>query len=100
MVLPSSVRQQYGHEDKRLVEQEIQFLSLDLWQITSTAMLKARAKAMASQSEAFITNALIIIIRLNRATITVSAFFSVKYFFIFLITVYTVREVCKSTLLP
>jgi hypothetical protein len=32
--------------------------------------------------EAFVTNALIIMMRLNKATITVNAFFSVKYFFI------------------
>jgi len=56
--------------------------SLALWQMTSTAMLKARAKAMASQREALVIKALIIIMRLNKATITVRAFFSVKYFFI------------------
>jgi hypothetical protein len=59
------------------------FVSLALWQITSTARLKARPKAIASHIEALVTNALIIMIRLNKATITVKAFFSVKYFFIF-----------------
>jgi hypothetical protein len=58
------------------------FGSLALWQITSTARLKARPKATASQIEALVTKALIIMIRLNKATITVNAFFSVKYFFI------------------
>lgn len=57
-------------------------VSLALWQMTSTAMLKARAKAMASQREELVTKALIIMIKLNKATITVRAFFSVKYFFI------------------
>ena len=46
------------------------------------ARLKARPKAMASHKEALVINALIIMIRLNKATITVKAFFSVKYFFI------------------
>jgi hypothetical protein len=58
------------------------FTSLDRWQITSTARLKARAKAMASHKEVFVTSALIIMIREKMATITVRAFFSVKYFFI------------------
>jgi hypothetical protein len=83
MFLPSSNRQRKGHEDKRLGIARIQFLSFVLWQITSTAILNDSAKAMASQSEALMTKALIIIIRLNKATITVRAFFSVKYFFIF-----------------
>jgi hypothetical protein len=37
---------------------------------------------MASHKEVFVTSALIIMIRENMATITVRAFFSVKYFFI------------------
>ena len=37
---------------------------------------------MASHNEAIIINALIIMINEKRATITVKAFFSVKYFFI------------------
>lgn len=45
-------------------------------------MLKARAKAMASHREALVAMALIIMMKLNKATITVKAFFSVKYFFI------------------
>lgn len=57
-------------------------VSFALWQITSTARLKAKPKATASHSEAFTINALIIMIRLKIATITVKAFFSVKYFFI------------------
>lgn len=52
------------------------------WQITSTARLKARPNAMASHREPLVTKALIIMIKLNKATITVRAFFSVKYFFI------------------
>ena len=58
------------------------FVSFALWQITSTARLKAKPKATASHTEALTTNALIIMIKLNKATITVKAFFSVKYFFI------------------
>jgi len=58
------------------------FVSFALWQITSTARLKAKPKAIASHNEAFIINALIIIINEKRATITVKAFLSVKYFFI------------------
>ena len=61
-----------------------QLLSLALWQITSTERLKARAKAMASHKDAFVINALIIIIKLKSATITVSAFLSLKYFLIIL----------------
>lgn len=57
-------------------------VSFALWQITSTARLKAKPKATASHIEDLTTIALIIMIRLNRATITVKAFFSVKYFFI------------------
>ena len=57
-------------------------VSFALWQITSTARLKARAKAIASQIDALVTKALIIMIRQKTATITVRAFFSVKYFFI------------------
>lgn len=37
---------------------------------------------MASHIEALLINALIIITKLNKATITVKAFFSEKYFFI------------------
>jgi len=50
--------------------------------MTSIARLKAKPKATASHSEALTTNALIIMIKLNKATITVKAFFSVKYFLI------------------
>jgi hypothetical protein len=57
-------------------------VSFDRWQITSTARLKARAKATASHKEDLVISALIIMIRENMATITVRAFFSVKYFFI------------------
>ena len=60
----------------------IYFVSFDRWQITSTARLKANPKATASHKEALVINALIIMIRENKATITVKAFFSVKYFFI------------------
>ena len=58
------------------------FISLALWQITSTARLKASPKAIASHNEAFVIKALIIMMREKMATITVKAFFSVKYFFI------------------
>lgn len=58
------------------------FVSLALWQITSTAMLNAKPKAIASHNEALVTKDLIIMIRQKTATITVRAFFSVKYFFI------------------
>ena len=50
--------------------------------MTSTAKLKANPKAIASHIEALVINALIIMIRQKMATITVKAFFSVKYFFI------------------
>jgi hypothetical protein len=58
------------------------FGSLALWQMTSTAKLKANPKAIASHNEALVINAFIIMIRQKMATITVKAFFSVKYFFI------------------
>jgi hypothetical protein len=58
------------------------FVSFALWQITSTARLKAKPKATASHIEDLTTTALIIMMRLKMATITVKAFFSVKYFFI------------------
>jgi len=58
------------------------FVSLALWQITSTAKLKANPKAIASHNEALVIKALIIMIKQKTATITVKAFFSVKYFFI------------------
>jgi hypothetical protein len=57
---------------------------LVLWQITSTERLKARAKAIASQRESLCINALIIMMKLNKATITVRAFLSFKYFLIFM----------------
>jgi len=58
------------------------FVSFALWQITSTARLKAKPKPIASHKEALVTKALIIIISEKMATITVKAFFSEKYFFI------------------
>jgi len=56
--------------------------SFERWQITSTAKLKARPKAIASHNEVLVINALIIMTKENMANITVKAFFSVKYFFI------------------
>jgi hypothetical protein len=56
-------------------------LSLVRWQISSTEKLKASAKATASHSDCLVT-ATKVIMRQNRLTITVKAFFSVKYYFI------------------
>jgi hypothetical protein len=50
--------------------------------MTSTERLNASAKAIASHKEARTIRALIIMIKLNKATITVRALFSVKYFLI------------------
>lgn len=58
------------------------FGSFALWQITSTARLNAKPKPIASHKEALVINALIIMTKEKIATITVNAFFSVKYFFI------------------
>ena len=58
------------------------YFSFVRWQITSTDRLKARANAIASQSDWFWTKEMIIIIKQNRLTITVSAFLSEKYFLI------------------
>ena len=50
--------------------------------MTSTERLNASAKAIASHKEARTIRALIIMIKLNKATITVRAFLSEKYFLI------------------
>lgn len=56
--------------------------SFALWQINSTEKLKAKAKATVSHKDWFFANEIIIIIKQNKLTITVNAFFSDKYFFI------------------
>jgi hypothetical protein len=56
--------------------------SLALWQINSTEKLKARANATACQIDCPLIKVTIIMIRQNKLTITVKAFFSEKYFFI------------------
>ena len=56
--------------------------SFALWQISSTEKLKANAKATTSHIDWPFTNETIIIIKQNKLTITVKAFFSDKYFFI------------------
>jgi hypothetical protein len=55
--------------------------SLALWQITSTEKLKAKANAMACQSDSYLKMATNIITKQNKLAITVSAFFSDKYLF-------------------
>jgi hypothetical protein len=56
--------------------------SLALWQINSTEKLKANANATACHIDWPLIKVTIIIIRQNKLTITVRAFFSEKYFFI------------------
>lgn len=56
-----------------------QFLSFALWQITSTEKLNASANAVHS-SQACFPKETTIIVKQNMLTITVRAFFSVKYF--------------------
>ena len=56
--------------------------SFALWQINSTEKLKANAKATACHIDWPFAKVTIIIIRQNKLTITVKAFFSDKYFFI------------------
>ena len=58
--------------------------SFALWQINSTEKLKASAKATTSHIDWALTRETIIMIRQNKLTITVNAFFSDKYFFILL----------------
>ena len=56
----------------------VYFFSLALWQMTSIEKLKARAKAMHSH-QVCLPNETIIITKQNKLTVTVNAFFSVKY---------------------
>lgn len=56
--------------------------SLARWQITSIEKLKASAKAIPSHIDCCFTKERIIITKQNKLTITVNAFFSLKYFFI------------------
>jgi hypothetical protein len=60
--------------------------------MTSIAMLNARAKATASQIDFSWKKAFNIMNRLNRATITVRAFFSIKYFLIIVRFSWSQRE--------
>lgn len=59
------------------------FVSFARWQITSTEKLKARAKATPCQNDCSFTKAIIIITKQKTLTITVKAFLSVKYCFMF-----------------
>ena len=60
----------------------VYLFSLARWQINSTEKLKASAKATGSQIDWLLIKEMIIMIRQNKLTITVKAFFSDKYFFI------------------
>jgi hypothetical protein len=56
--------------------------SLVRWQMISTEKLKARANAIACQIDSTLKKEMSIMMKQKRLTMTVSAFFSEKYFLI------------------
>ncbi|HET7899458.1 MAG TPA: hypothetical protein VFL47_17345 [Flavisolibacter sp.] len=84
-------------EPDQLVKENDYLISLARWQITSTEKLKASAKAMPCQKDCSLKNAMIIMTKQKMLTITVKAFFSVKYCFILEFVKDGFHTRCKET---